>query len=160
VTTKHIVRLGDESFTVEIADDGEVRVGGLEAAWRVTRERDGVYLVTAGESRERVTVAVDGDRVQAFVAGEVYDLQVEDEARARRTPSRSHVESLTVPMPARVVKVLVADGQVVKRGDLVVKLEAMKMELPLKAPRDGTVRMIACREGDLVQPGATLLEIA
>jgi biotin carboxyl carrier protein len=74
--------------------------------------------------------------------------------------ARTHVELLTVPMPARVVKILVARGQAVQRGDTVITLEAMKMELPLRAPRDGTVRTIACAEGDLVQPGADLLEIA
>jgi biotin carboxyl carrier protein len=77
---------------------------------------------------------------------------------ARRRAS-AHVESLTVPMPARVVKVLVTVGQAVRRGDIVMKLEAMKMELPLRAPRDGTIRAIACREGELVQPGVSVLEM-
>jgi 3-methylcrotonyl-CoA carboxylase alpha subunit len=62
-------------------------------------------------------------------------------------------------MPARVVKVLVTVGQAVRRGDIVMKLEAMKMELPLRAPRDGTIRAIACREGELVQPGVSVLEM-
>ena len=38
-------------------------------------------------------------------------------------------------------------------------LEAMKMELPIRAPRDGVVKSVGCRVGDLVQPGATLLEL-
>ncbi len=104
-------------------------------------------------------VASVGDRIQAFADGEFYDFHVEREGRVRRVAGRTHVESLTVPMPARVVKVLVAEGQAVKRGDVLVTLEAMKMELPLKAPRDGSVRSVACRVGDLVQPGMAVLEL-
>jgi biotin carboxyl carrier protein len=53
----------------------------------------------------------------------------------------------------------VEPGQRVTKGDLLVMLEAMKMELPVKAPRDAVVRAIACRPGELVQPGMPLLEL-
>jgi len=110
--------------------------------------------------RWRALVVAAGDRRQVFVDGEVYDFQVEAAVRPRPAAAHPHVEMLTVPMPARVVKILVSPGQAVRRGDVVVKLEAMKMELPLRAPRDGTVVAVACREGELVQPGSTVLEIA
>ena len=58
------------------------------------------------------------------------------------------------------IAVLVHEGQAVRRGDVVMTLEAMKMELPVRAPRDGTVRSIACKDGDLVQPGVPLLELS
>ncbi len=157
----HLVRLGDERFAVDVGENGELRIAGLEGTWRVSRDPDGSYLVVQADQRWRVdAVTESGDAVQAFVDGEFYALDVEREGRARRTAGRPHVEPLTVPMPARVVKVLVSDGQAVKRGDVLITLEAMKMEMPLRAPRDGSVRAIACREGDLVQPGASLLEIA
>jgi biotin carboxyl carrier protein len=63
-------------------------------------------------------------------------------------------------MPATVLKVHVAPGQPVKKGDTVVVLEAMKMELPVRAPGDGTVSAVLCREGDLVPADATLVEFA
>jgi biotin carboxyl carrier protein len=62
-------------------------------------------------------------------------------------------------MPATVSSISVVAGQPVARGDVLIMLEAMKMELPIKAPRDGVVKAIACREGDLVQPGVPLLEL-
>ena len=77
-------------------------------------------------------------------------------------PRRSHVDeqgALTAPMPATVLKVNVAAGQQVKRNDVVMVLEAMKMELPIRAPRDGVVKAIGCEAGELVQPGTTLLEL-
>ena len=52
----------------------------------------------------------------------------------------------------------VKPGDRVEDGDVLIALEAMKMELPIRAPRNGVVRAILCREGELVQPGQVLLE--
>ena len=54
----------------------------------------------------------------------------------------------------------VTPGDRVARGDTLIVLEAMKMELPLKAPVDGVIAAIACQVGDLVQPGIPLVELA
>jgi biotin carboxyl carrier protein len=62
-------------------------------------------------------------------------------------------------MPATVVAISVTPGQKVAAGDLLVMLEAMKMELPIRAPRPGRVKSVACREGELVQPGVPLAEL-
>jgi acetyl-CoA carboxylase biotin carboxylase subunit len=78
----------------------------------------------------------------------------------RRRSSADGAQSLAAPMPATVVKVLVKPGDRVARGDTVVVLEAMKMELPLRAAGDATVKAVHCREGELVQPDAVLVEMA
>jgi 3-methylcrotonyl-CoA carboxylase alpha subunit len=62
-------------------------------------------------------------------------------------------------MPATVVSISAAVGKPVTEGETVIVLEAMKMELPIKAPRAGVVKAINCAKGDLVQPGVSLLEI-
>jgi 3-methylcrotonyl-CoA carboxylase alpha subunit len=67
--------------------------------------------------------------------------------------------TLTAPMPATVIKINVKPGDAVKKGDIVILLEAMKMELPVRAPDSGTVRVIRCREGELVDADAVLLEL-
>ena len=59
-----------------------------------------------------------------------------------------------------VARVVVAVGGRVAEGDEVIVLEAMKMELPIRAPGDATVKAINCREGELVQPDRTLVELA
>jgi biotin carboxyl carrier protein len=61
-------------------------------------------------------------------------------------------------MPATVVNVAVKPGDAVHKGDVVVLLEAMKMELPLRADADATVAAVHCREGELVQGEALLVE--
>jgi biotin carboxyl carrier protein len=58
-----------------------------------------------------------------------------------------------------VVRIQAEVGQQVARGETLLILEAMKMELPVRAPADGTVTAVNCIEGDLVQPGLPLIEI-
>jgi len=67
--------------------------------------------------------------------------------------------SLTAPMPARVIRILVQPGAAVKKGDTLVMLEAMKMELPVRAPADGKVAAVHCRDGELVQADAVLIDL-
>jgi biotin carboxyl carrier protein len=62
-------------------------------------------------------------------------------------------------MPAMVLKGLVEPGSSVKKGDTVIILEAMKMELPVRTSREGVVGAVHCREGELVQPDTVLVEI-
>jgi biotin carboxyl carrier protein len=70
--------------------------------------------------------------------GEVFELEVQSEGRRRR--GAGHHGSLSAPMPSTVLRVDTARGDVVHRGDALVILEAMKMELPVRAPADGTVK--------------------
>ena len=66
--------------------------------------------------------------------------------------------AVTAPMPATVINVNVSPGDEVKHGDVLIVLEAMKMELPVRAPGDGRVRAVHCRAGDLVQPDVSLID--
>ena len=65
-------------------------------------------------------------------------------------------EAVTAPMPGNILKVNVTAGQAVKEGDVLVVLEAMKMEIPVVAPQDGTVASIDVAVGDAVEAGAVL----
>ena len=63
---------------------------------------------------------------------------------------------VTAPMPGKILGVKASVGQAVKRGQVLVILEAMKMENEIVAPEDGTVASINVSTGDSVEPGATL----
>ena len=93
-----------------------------------------------------------------FVDGQVARLDaVAKDAGRKRARGRGDAGVMS-PMPATVVAIHVAPGQAVTEGDTLIVLEAMKMELPIRAPRDGVVKTVACAKGDLVQPGVNLLE--
>jgi biotin carboxyl carrier protein len=92
-----------------------------------------------------------------FLDGEVFTFTVDTRGAVRRRQGAHG--SLAAPMPATVRQVAVALGAVVRQGDVLVVLEAMKMELPVRAPADGTVTAIKCRAGELVQAGEELIEL-
>ena len=120
---------------------------------------DHEYLVTDDEGRQhRVFAVTRADTRWVFSDGKVWEVPTDTGSRSRARAT-SHHESLAAPMPATVLKVPVARGDRVTKGQTVILLEAMKMELPLRAAHDGTVVNVHCREGELVQPGVTLVEI-
>lgn len=129
------VSIDGQTITFSELREGEIRAGGL-TVWTARAE----------------------DLCWVFTAGRVYTFEVRrSRVPAPRAPR--HHGSLSAPMPATVVKLLVSPGSRVRAGDVVVVLEAMKMELPVRATVDGTVTVVRCREGELVQPGADLIQL-
>ncbi|MBM7437258.1 acetyl-CoA/propionyl-CoA carboxylase biotin carboxyl carrier protein [Streptomyces sp. HB132] len=78
---------------------------------------------------------------------------------AKKAGSAASGDTLASPMQGTIVKIAVEEGQEVKEGDLIVVLEAMKMEQPLNAHRAGTVKGLAAEVGTSVSSGATICEI-
>ena len=66
---------------------------------------------------------------------------------------------VSAPMPGKILKVNVTAGQAVKKGDVLVVLEAMKMENEICAPQDGTVATVECSVGDSVVTGKVLVSL-
>jgi biotin carboxyl carrier protein len=129
----------------------------------VTNIGAGVYRVEDAGGQVVVYVAGTQGDLWAFADGQVFRESRRSEANAdlsRRSEAKAegHYE-IAAPMPATVVKVLVAPGQAVRHGDTLLLVEAMKMELPIRAPGDAIVKAVHCREGDLVQPDRTLVEL-
>ena len=79
---------------------------------------------------------------------------------AAPAPAAAAGEQVTAPMPGTILKVNVTQGAAVKKGDVLVVLEAMKMENEIMAPKDGTVAQIAVAKGATVDTGALLAVIA
>lgn len=126
----------------------------------ITRIAGGTYRVEQDGRAEIVYVAgPPGDR-WVFLDGRVFHRPFTDAPSRRSTRTDADArQQLDAPMPATVLKVLVAPGAAVRKGDTLVILEAMKMELPIRAAADATVSAVRCREGELVQPGTILIEL-
>jgi biotin carboxyl carrier protein len=130
----------------------------------VVRIGDGLYRVEVDGRSELVYVAGPAADPWLFWNGHVYRGDfAEHPASIRSTAARASAgqsaAGIAAPMPATVLKVLVTPGQAVRKGETVIVLEAMKMEMPLKALGDGTVTAVRCREGELVRADDVLVEV-
>ncbi len=118
------------------------------------------------EARHSVVVEVEGKRIEVslptkLVSGGPSSALTPPPRRksAVHAVAGASGNSITAPMQATVVKLAVAEGDVVTKGDLIVVLEAMKMEQPLLAHRDGTVAHLNAEVGTTVSSGHLLLDI-
>jgi biotin carboxyl carrier protein len=123
-------------------------------------------------SENEIKLIVEGSGFNAFITGSAgekniiingisYCIQDEDMAgqkKSRRGPGGLPQE-ITPPMPSVVERIMVAVGDILKKGDSVVVVAAMKMETTLIAPFDGRVRQINVSVGDKVMPGLILVDI-
>jgi acetyl-CoA/propionyl-CoA carboxylase, biotin carboxylase, biotin carboxyl carrier protein len=118
--------------------------------------------------RERVTVEVGGKRLEVTIPGALRQGgSAAGTGRARRGGRRgggaggsaAGGNALVSPMQGTIVKIVAADGQHVSAGDTIVVLEAMKMEQPLTAHKDGTVSGLAVQVGQTVSAGTVICEL-
>lgn len=138
----HLRRGAEEShsFPVEVAaiGVGEFVLEGAGGPRRGYAVRD----------RERIWVQVDGD---------TFLLEVERGGGSRR--GAAHPAAVSSPMPGQVRKVLVQVGEAVRRGQPLLVVEAMKMQIEIAAPHAGIVRTLPFAEGDKVDAGMELAEV-
>jgi acetyl-CoA/propionyl-CoA carboxylase biotin carboxyl carrier protein len=104
---------------------------------------------------EEIVVEVDGHR---FEVGILSPIPKRKRALSARTSLQTG-DSLTTPMQGTVVKIEVAEGQAVEEGELIVVLEAMKMEQPLKAHKSGIISNLTVSVGDTIATGTLLCKI-
>ncbi|MYN16843.1 acetyl-CoA carboxylase biotin carboxylase subunit [Rugamonas sp. FT107W] len=114
------------------------------------------FSIKLGEQAVHGTVRRDGDTLHVFTNGAHYPLAYND-PMAHAGETEAEGGRLTAPMPGKVVAVLAAKGQEVKKGDALVIMEAMKMEHTIAAPHDGVVDEVLYGVGDQVADGAPLL---
>jgi acetyl-CoA/propionyl-CoA carboxylase biotin carboxyl carrier protein len=120
-------------------------------------------------SRETVVVEVGGKRLEVslpagFSTGTGVSAPTAAPAR-KRSAGKKHSsaaggDALTSPMQGTIVKIAVADGDTVADGDLIVVLEAMKMEQPLNAHKAGVVTGLSAAVGEVVSAGAVICTLA
>lgn len=152
-TLEVTVGAGEEARTVTAtivacsADTAVVSIGGRSTTVRLAPHRHGGHATAGGESFD-VTAA---DEAGADSRG--------PGPEAREPSPAADLDALAAPMPATVRAIVVQPGAVVAAGDTLVRLEAMKMELAIRAPAAGRVATVDCREGDLVQPGRPLVTL-
>src|SRR5215210_1309931 len=121
---------------------------------------DGRLRALIDEEPIEAGIIQDAEEVIVALRGETHTLRKPAPPTVNEAcPGTDAAASLTAPMPGTVVKVLVEEDQEVEEGQLLLVLEAMKMEQPISAPHAGTVRSLPFDEGSLVPGGAVLVEV-
>lgn len=173
---RYFVTIDGELSVIEISDRPgggyEVRrlpnaeaeaIEGEKIDAEVSARPGGLTVRLAGRV---IDLIVDGSppEVEVFASGRRASARVESErlraAAAVRSQKGAGSEGLvTSPMPGKVVKLLVAEGQEVAEGAPLVVVEAMKMENELVAPKSGVVRRVFVKAGETVEGGGRLVEV-
>ena len=163
---KYITTVDDKEYLVEIIDEKHIKVNGktYEVDFESVSGQPVYSLIVDGKSHESYVQQGD-DNWQVLLRGRLYPVIVEDERekRLRAAAGSGVAESgefhLKAPMPGLVVTVPVTEAQEVKKGQVLLILESMKMQNELKAPRDGTIGRIRVKAGESVEQRQTLLSV-
>ena len=153
-------RDGDRVREVEVAPLApgrfRVTVDGVASEIGLEALGDGRLRLLAPEGAVLAEVTAAGSA--RFVRVRRMDFVLERETAGRKR-ARAHGGGLEAPMPGVVTRVHVAAGDAVRQGQPLIAIEAMEMEHVLRAPRDGRVRAVAARLGEMVSGGAALVEL-
>jgi acetyl-CoA/propionyl-CoA carboxylase biotin carboxyl carrier protein len=160
----HRLVVDDPAF----AQDFTIHTRWIETEWdNPVAPFDGAADAEEIAPRQSVVVEVGGRRLEVSLPGDLALGGGQAAAPSRGAPRKRHGKStpktsgdaVTAPMQGTVIKVAVSDGDTVSAGDLIVVLEAMKMENPVTAHKDGTVTSLAAEPGSSVGQGTVLCEI-
>lgn len=159
---------GQEEVTLALTA-GQINVAGNELQWDIQPLPNKSFSIIANnksyvaflESVDRARKTMDlriGNSIYSIKIQEPIDLLLEQ--MGLDISKTQKVEPVKAPMPGLVLKVMVTEGQTLKKGDPVLILEAMKMENVFKASSDATVKAIRIAEGQAVEKGEILIELA
>ncbi len=159
---------GKREVAIEVEDDGpgcfRVRLGDQVHSVDAFRHDHGTLSFIVDTASHTATFDDRGAQLRVRVRDAVFPLEIlpEQRLRMRRALGTLTVEGrqpLRAPLPGRVLRVLVKQGDLVAQGQPLVVLEALRMENELRSPRSGTVVELQVLAGQDVASGATLLTV-
>lgn len=148
-------------------DDSSISVNGLPLNWDLIRVSDGFFhilLENKSYSAEVVRVENLTKSVILNINGRLYSVQIKDkfdlllDELGMNSGTAGKVNNIKAPMPGLIIDLRVKEGELVKIGDPLLVLEAMKMENILKSPGDGIVKSIKVKRGDSVEKNQIMIE--
>ena len=159
-------KLNNKTFDVSL--DGSLPiVDGKALKWDIARiSETGFHIIYQNKSYTAELVRQDkaNKTVTLKINGAVLTVELKDrfdlllEKMGISGSSSGKINSIKAPMPGLIVKINVRVGDVIKPGDSLLVLEAMKMENMIKAPAEATVAQVKVKKGDSVERGQVLIE--
>ncbi|MFQ6032280.1 MAG: biotin/lipoyl-containing protein [Candidatus Zixiibacteriota bacterium] len=143
---KYLVKLDDKQYNVDSQPISENCLSLLV---------DGkAYTVFIAEDEGKKYISVQGEQFC------VEEAKSQTETRSvKESPTLKGAPTISSPMPGKIVKILVRQGDRVEKGQGLVIVEAMKMENEIRSPNDGVVKKINFKEGDLVDAAELIIEL-
>jgi biotin carboxyl carrier protein len=153
-----------EDFNVEVlardADSIRVRVGDREISAAIGgRSSSGARIVVIDGHRYRVMGARGAGAIFVAVGAQTFRF-VPAESAARRRARGPAAPEIVAPMPGKILRIMVAEGDTVEQGQPLAVIEAMKMETTLAAEGPAVIGRIRVAVGDMVDHGAVILELS
>ena len=155
---KYITTIDDVDFEVEILNDHQVQLNGK--TYEVNFEEissESIYSLIVDGNAYEILISEEENEWNILIRGTLYSAEVIDEREKRLRDASGELAlssgeyTLQAPMPGLVVKVAVKEGKKVKKGDVLVILESMKMQNELKSPHKGTITEVNIKKGDRVE---------
>jgi 3-methylcrotonyl-CoA carboxylase alpha subunit len=151
-----------ETYTVNLErqpdDKLKATIGSVEYILTASQIASGGWLMRINGERFLAHTASDKEARYVHLNGTQFKLE-KSEGRRRKGKSAASSGDLTADMPGQVIDVRVAEGDTVQAGDVLVVLEAMKMEIRITAPHAGTVVRVFVQKGAVVDRGQHIIEI-
>ncbi len=153
----------DIHFTRKDEKTVEAEINGEAVQAQLSEIDDGVFFMEHN-NRSFKTMAVEaGGNIHVWVNGETFVFEKNQPKSTAYRPGAGEAaeagNDIGAPMPGKILKILVKEGQEVAQNERLFIVEAMNMENEVKTPRDGVVKKINFKENDLVSVGETVVEL-
>jgi biotin carboxyl carrier protein len=151
-----------ENQTVDLTPTGKsftVTTENETANIEITQAKDGKLDLLIDGKRVIAYVSSDNDKSWVTVNGQTFVLTRSSSTRRGGHGHHHAAGELTAPMPGQIRAVNVSEGDAVTKGQTLLVLEAMKMEIRVQAPRDGLVKKLFVQQGQTVEREQILIEI-
>jgi pyruvate carboxylase len=156
------MRINFESQTLEINPSGDHYTASVDGKTVTIR------LLRADANQRRMDLLVDGGKVTAYVSSDLakrwvtingHTLMLTKTSGAKQGVRHDHAGGLIAPMPGQVRSVSVNAGDIVKKSQTLLTMEAMKMEIRIQALKDGKVKSVHVAQGQTVEREQILIEM-
>lgn len=160
------IRTNDDLANIEIlsrnGNNIEVLIDDRKYNLDIVEVENGVYsILLGGKSYNVELTAIDNKKYMVNTLYDSFDIEIIDAESKylanRKSDDGDDASQISTPMPGKIVKILVKEGDKVKSGDTVIIVSAMKMESEYKVSTDRTIKKVLVKEGDTIEGNQPLI---
>lgn len=158
----HTIKFEADGEDIPKADSFKASIGEDYYKFNVTKISDNCFSIILNDKNHTIYAAESDNEVFIYLDGKIIRFDKAGNDQKKFTQDGvvfGAKDKINTPMPGKVVKILVNEGDRIEVGQPLVIVESMKMENEIKSPTDGSVKSIHFKAGDLVDPDQPLIEL-